>query len=88
MKKIIFLTLVMLFSLAIVIVTPAFASETPDQKLEELSKTGEIIYQDDEITVRSFGNDPEISDACFLQNKNTQCCREFGVAQLYMERRV
>ncbi len=63
MKKIIFLTLVMLFSLAIVIVTPAFASETPDQKLEELSKTGEIIYQDDEITVRSFGNDPEISDA-------------------------
>lgn len=62
MRKIIMLTLVMLFSL--VLVTPAFASdETADQKLEELSQTGEIIYEDDEIIVTSFGNDSEISEA-------------------------
>ncbi|MCK2012555.1 hypothetical protein GW626_16740 [Peribacillus muralis] len=52
--------LFMLFSL--VLVTPAFASdETANQK----SQTGEIIYEDDEIKVVDFGNDPEISEAIF-----------------------
>lgn len=58
--------LVMLFSL--ILVTPTFASEVSekDQELETLTENkGEIIYQDDEITVRSFGNDPEIADAIF-----------------------
>lgn len=58
--------LVMLFSL--ILVTPTFASEVSekDQELETLTENkGEIIYQDDEITVRSFGNDPEIAGAIF-----------------------
>lgn len=64
MKKLFLSSLFMLFSL--ILVTPAFASdETADQKLEELSQTGEIIYEDDEITITSFGNDPEISEAIF-----------------------
>lgn len=63
MKKLFLSTLFMLFSLALV--TPTFASETDDQKLEELSQNGEIIYQDDEITVTSFGNDEEIANAIF-----------------------
>lgn len=61
MKKIILSTLFMLFSLALV--TPTFANETNDQILDELSQKGEIIYMDDEITVRSYGDDPKISDA-------------------------
>lgn len=63
MKKIILSMLFILFSL--VLVTPAFADENkdPDQVLADLSQEGEIIYQDEEITVRSFGNDPEIAEA-------------------------
>ncbi|MFJ7990648.1 hypothetical protein ACIQY5_00390 [Peribacillus frigoritolerans] len=54
----------MLFSL--VLATPTFSSEKDDQELEELAQQkGEIIYMDDEITVRSFGNDTEISDVIF-----------------------
>lgn len=63
MKKIILSTLFMVLSL--VLVTPVFASETDNQKLENLSEKGEIIYIDDEITVRSFGNDTEASEAIF-----------------------
>lgn len=63
MKSIILSTFIMLFSL--ILVTPTFASENEDKVLEELSQKGEIIYKDDEITVRSFGNDPEISEAIF-----------------------
>lgn len=63
MKNVILSTLFTLFSL--ILVTPTFASEKDDQELEELSQMGEIIYMDDEITVRSFGNDTEISDAIF-----------------------
>lgn len=61
MKKIVLSAFLMLFSL--VLVTPALANEDPDQVLEDLSQKGEIIYQDEEITVRSFGNDPEIAEA-------------------------
>lgn len=61
MKKFILSTFFAVFSLFVV--TPTFASEIDDQKLEELSKTGEIVYQDDEITVRSFGNDEKIAEA-------------------------
>ncbi|MBK5491791.1 hypothetical protein [Bacillus sp. TH13] len=61
MKKVFLSTFFAIFSL--VLVTPVFASELDDQKLEMLNATGEIIYQDEEITVRSFGNDTEISNA-------------------------
>ncbi|WP_110114967.1 hypothetical protein [Bacillus sp. CGMCC 1.16541] len=63
MKKVILSTLLMFFSLALV--TPTFANENknPDQVLEDLTQEGEIIYQDEEITVTSFGNDPEIAEA-------------------------
>lgn len=60
MKKLMLSTFFAIFSL--VLVTPVFASETDDQKLEMLNTTGEIIYQDEEITVRSFGNDEEIAN--------------------------
>ncbi|WJQ05501.1 hypothetical protein QT236_17935 (plasmid) [Geobacillus stearothermophilus] len=63
MRKFIFSAVMIFFSL--VLVTPAFANEKADQELEKLSQTGEIIYEDDEITVISFGDDPEISDAIF-----------------------
>lgn len=64
MKRIILPILAMFFSL--VLVTPTFASEKADHKLKKLTQNkGEIIYKDDEITVRSFGNDQEISDAIF-----------------------
>lgn len=63
MRKFIFSAVMIFFSL--VLVTPAFANEKDDQELEKLSQTGEIIYEDDEITVISFGDDPEISDAIF-----------------------
>lgn len=40
------------------------ASEKDDQELKSLTEEkGEIVYQDDEITVRTFGNDEEISEA-------------------------
>lgn len=52
----------MLFSL--VLSAPAFASEKTDEDLEKLTEDkGVIIYMDDEITVRSFGNDTEIAEA-------------------------
>ncbi|OVE34143.1 hypothetical protein CCZ20_28075 [Priestia aryabhattai] len=63
MKKLFLSTLFMLFSL--ILVTPTFASETDDQKLEELAQKGEIVYQDDEVTVRSFGEDEEIANAIY-----------------------
>lgn len=67
MKKIIVPIFVMLFSLILVAPTSAFASETSekaDQELEILTENkGEIIYKDDEITVRSFGNDTEIAES-------------------------
>lgn len=63
MKKIILPIFVLLFSL--VFVTPTFASEKADQELEKLSQKGKIVYKDDEITVRSFGNSEEISNAIF-----------------------
>lgn len=63
MKRFILSTFFVLFS--VVLVTPTFASEQDDQELEELLQTGEIIYQDDEITVTSFGDDPEAADAIF-----------------------
>lgn len=47
------------------VVTPAFADENSnsDQVLEDLSYEGEIIYQDEEITVRSFRGNAEIAEA-------------------------
>src|SRR5699024_5078369 len=67
MKRVTLSILVMFLSLFLV--TPTFASEVSekaDQELETLTKNkGEVIYQDDEITVESFGNDTEISDAIF-----------------------
>src|SRR5699024_896041 len=67
MKRVTLSILVMFLSLFLV--TPTFASdvsEKADQELETLTKNkGEVIYQDDEITVESFGNDTEISDAIF-----------------------
>lgn len=63
-KKFILPMLALLVSL--VLVTPAFASAKNVQNLEKLTQNkGKIIYQDDEITVRSFGNDQKISDAIF-----------------------
>ncbi|MGX9952357.1 hypothetical protein ACS9SB_0020340 [Bacillus subtilis] len=59
MKKLIVMSFTVLFSLFLAV--PAFASEEP-QNLNDLSNLGEIIYEDDEITVRDFGNDPVISN--------------------------
>lgn len=72
MKKIILSTFIMLFSLVLVSPTFASASEKDDQLLEELSQTGEIIYTDDEITVRIFEDNEEISDAIFNYPNNTE----------------
>ncbi|MEB2301403.1 hypothetical protein LAV72_17430 [Lysinibacillus xylanilyticus] len=63
MKKCFLSTVFILFSL--VLVSSAFASETDTPALEDFFEKGEIIYMDDEITVRSFGNDQEVSDAIF-----------------------
>ncbi|MGE7948110.1 hypothetical protein [Lysinibacillus sp. NPDC093688] len=63
MKKCFLSTVFMLFSL--VLVSPAFASETDSPALEDFIEKGEIIYMDDEITIRSFGNDQEVSEAIF-----------------------
>src|SRR5699024_10189057 len=67
MKRVTLSILVMFLSLFLV--TPTFASEVSeqaDQELESLTKNkGEVMYQDDEITVERFGNDTEISDAIF-----------------------
>lgn len=65
-KRLLFTNYCHTFSL--ILVTPTFTSKAneKDQELETLSENkGEIIYQDDEITVRSFGNNPEIADAIF-----------------------
>ncbi|PED41976.1 hypothetical protein [Bacillus cereus] len=61
MKRFILSTFFAVFSLFVV--TPAFASELDDLKLEELNNTGEIIYQDDEITVTSFGDSEKTAEA-------------------------
>ncbi|NEX79641.1 hypothetical protein G4Z05_12310 [Bacillus thermocopriae] len=66
----------MLFSL--VLVTPAFANEQDNQELERLSQTGKVIYKDDEITVISFGNDSEISNAIF--NHPNSVVNENGIS--------
>lgn len=63
MKKIAILIFLMLLSLFLA--TPTFASQDIEETLDELNLTGEIIYQDDEITVRSFGDNPEIAEAIF-----------------------
>ncbi|MET1249441.1 hypothetical protein ABWW58_11690 [Sporolactobacillus sp. STCC-11] len=43
-----------------------FASNSKsDQELDNLYKKGKIVYQDKEITVGTFGNDEEISNAIF-----------------------
>ncbi|WP_374717704.1 hypothetical protein [Neobacillus sp.] len=76
MKKFIFTIISMVFSL--VLVTPAFANEQDNQELEKLSQTGEVIYEDDEITVISFGNNPEISDAIF--NHPNSVVNESGIS--------
>lgn len=60
MKKFILFAFSAIFSVCLA--TPTFASETDDQQLEMLNATGEIIYQDEEITVRSFGNDEKIAE--------------------------
>ncbi|MEK4671549.1 hypothetical protein [Niallia sp. FSL R7-0271] len=44
-----------------IIADRTFASEN-DIQLEDLTTQGEIIYQDEEITVRDFGNDPDIAN--------------------------
>ncbi|MFF2457690.1 hypothetical protein [Peribacillus simplex] len=79
MKMIVLPIVFMLFSL--VLANPTFSSEKADQELEELAQQkGEIIYMDDEITVRSFGNDTEISDVIFnhpnsvVVNENNPMC--------------
>lgn len=59
MKKLFVMGFTVFFSLFLVV--PAFASEKP-QNLEDLSNIGEIVYQDDEITVRDLGDDPVISN--------------------------
>ncbi|MED2976138.1 hypothetical protein P4284_05300 [Bacillus swezeyi] len=63
MKKLTLSLLIMMLTFAFA--NPAFANEIDDQKLDEISQKGEIVYMDDEITVRSYGNDKEISDIIF-----------------------
>lgn len=63
MKKFTLSLLIMM--LTFILANPAFANESYDRKLEALAEKGEIVYKDDEITVRSFGNDQEISDLIF-----------------------
>lgn len=59
MKKLFLMSFTVFLSLFLAV--PTFASEKP-QNLEDLSNLGEIVYQDDEITVRNLGNDPVISN--------------------------
>lgn len=59
MKEMFLLPFIVFFSF--LLASPTLASET-DLQLEDLSELGEITYQDDEITVRNFGNDPVIAD--------------------------
>ncbi|TFV07594.1 hypothetical protein E4T85_16870 [Bacillus stratosphericus] len=63
MKK--FTLSLFIMMLTFVLANPAFANESDDQKLDALTEKGEIVYKDDEITVRSFGNDKEASDTIF-----------------------
>lgn len=58
MKKVFSIVLIMFFGLLIADPTAASASED----LSDLNEVGEIIYQDEEITVRELGNDPEIAE--------------------------
>ena len=59
MKKVFTLAFVVMFSF--ILTDSVYASENDNDLNLDLSKS-EIIYQDDEITVGSFGNDPEIAD--------------------------
>lgn len=59
MKKLFLMSFTVFLSLFLAV--PTLASEKP-QNLEDLSNLGEIVYQDDEITVRDLGNDPVISN--------------------------
>lgn len=58
MKKVFTLAFVVMFSF--ILTDSVYASENDNDLNLDLSKS-EIIYQDDEITVGSFGNDPEIA---------------------------
>ncbi|MBY8913333.1 hypothetical protein KY305_11335 [Bacillus sp. YC2] len=59
MKKLFVLSFIVLSSF--LLASPSLASEKPSQ-LEDLSQLGDIVYQDNEITVRDLGNDPLVSN--------------------------